>query len=75
MKVRKSNIDILSSSFIENEISMKKLLKELNTYFKLSKLEGSKEKIKRTRICTNNSNNKYTRKWRISFFSIRWSYK
>ena len=49
MKVRKSNIDVLSSSFIENEISMKKLLKELNSYFKLSKLEGSKEKIKRTR--------------------------
>ena len=49
MKVRKSNIDVLSSSFIENEISMKKLLKELNSYFKLSKLEGSIDKIKRTR--------------------------
>ncbi|MBT6448513.1 MAG: hypothetical protein HOK38_07205, partial [Flavobacteriaceae bacterium] len=49
MKVRKSNIDVLSSNFIENEISMKKLLKELNSYFKLSKLEGNKDKIKRTR--------------------------
>ena len=47
MKVRKSNIDVLSSNFIENEISMKKLLKELNSYFKLSKLEGNKDKIKR----------------------------
>ena len=46
MKVRKSNIDVLSSNFIENEISMKKLLKELNSYFKLSKLEGNKDKIK-----------------------------
>ena len=49
MKVRKSNIDVLSSNFIENEISMKILLKELNSYFKLSKLEGNKDKIKRTR--------------------------
>lgn len=49
MKSRSSNIDVLSSSFIENEISMKKLLKELNSYFALSKSEGSKEKIKRTR--------------------------
>ena len=49
MKSRSSNIDVLSSSFIENEISMKKLLKELNSYFDLSKSEGSKEKIKRTR--------------------------
>ena len=30
MKVKKSNVDILSPGFIENEISMKKLLKELN---------------------------------------------
>ena len=49
MKSRSSNIDVLSSSFIENEISMKKLLKELNSYFALSKSEGSKDKIKRTR--------------------------
>ena len=49
MKGKKSNIDVLSSNFIENEISMKKLLKELNSYFKLSKLEGNKDKIKRTR--------------------------
>ena len=49
MKVRKPIVDVLSSNFIENEISMKILLKELNSYFKLSKIEGSKEKIKRTR--------------------------
>ena len=49
MKVRKPSVDVLSSNFIENEISMKKLLKELNSYFKLSKIEGSKDKIKRTR--------------------------
>ena len=49
MKGKKSNIDVLSSNFIENEISMKKLLKELNSYFKLSKLEGNKDKIKRAR--------------------------
>ena len=49
MKVRKPNVDVSSSNFIENEISMMKLLKELNSYFKLSKIEGSKEKIKRTR--------------------------
>ena len=49
MKGKKSNIDVLSSNFIENEISMKILLKELNLYFKLSKLEGNKDKIKRTR--------------------------
>ena len=49
MKVPKSNIEALSSSFIENEISMKKLLKELNSHMKLSKAEGSNEQIKRTR--------------------------
>jgi len=49
MKGKKSNIDVLSSNFIENEISMKKLLTELNSYFKLSKLEGNKDKIKRAR--------------------------
>ena len=38
MKVRKPTVDVLSSSFIENEISMKKLLKELSSYYKLSKL-------------------------------------
>ena len=30
MKVRKPTVDVFSSGFIENEISMKKLLKELN---------------------------------------------
>ena len=49
MKVRKANIDVTSSKYIENEISMKKLLKELQSYSKLSSLEGDKEKIKRTR--------------------------
>ncbi len=49
MKVPKSNIEVLSSSFIENEISMKKLLKELNSHMNLSKAEGSNEQIKRTR--------------------------
>tara|TARA_B100000029_G_scaffold514441_1_gene617249 strand:- start:811 stop:2409 length:1599 start_codon:yes stop_codon:yes gene_type:complete len=49
MKDKKSNIDVTSSKFIENEISMKKLLKELESYYKLSKLEGDKDKIKRTR--------------------------
>ena len=52
MKVRKENIDVTSSKYIENEISMKKLLKELQSYSKLSSLEGDKEKIKRTR-CNN----------------------
>ena len=33
------------------------------------------KKIKRIRICANNSNNKYTRKWRLSLFSFRWGYK
>ncbi|MFL2639057.1 MAG: acyl-CoA carboxylase subunit beta [Flavobacteriaceae bacterium] len=49
MKVKKSNIDVLSQDFIQNEIAMKKLLKELHSYFELSKLEGSKDKIKRAR--------------------------
>jgi len=49
MKVRKPTVDVLSSGFIENEISMKKLLKELNSYYKLSKQEGSAAQIKRTR--------------------------
>ena len=49
MKVRKPTVDVLSSSFIENEISMKKLLKELSSYYKLSKLEGNSAQIKRTR--------------------------
>ena len=49
MKVRKPSVDVLSSNFIENEISMKKLLKELNSYYKLSKQEGSATQIKRTR--------------------------
>ena len=49
MKVPKTNIEALSSTFIENEISMKKLLKELNSYIKLSKTEGSSDQIKRTR--------------------------
>jgi len=49
MKIKKSNIDVLSSDFIENEISMKKLLKELHTYYEFSLSEGSKDKIKRAR--------------------------
>ena len=49
MKVRKPSVDVLSSNFIENEISMKKLLKELNSYYKLSEQEGSAAQIKRTR--------------------------
>ena len=49
MKVKKSNVDILSPGFIENEISMKKLLKELNSYTKLSKSEGTNEQIKRSK--------------------------
>ena len=49
MKVKKSNVDILSLGFIENEISMKKLLKELNSYTKLSKSEGTNEQIKRSK--------------------------
>ena len=49
MKVRKPTVDVLSSGFIENEISMKKLLSELNSYYKLSKQEGSAAQIKRTR--------------------------
>ena len=49
MKVRKPSVDVLSSNFIENEISMKKLLKELNSYYKLSKQEGSEAQIKRSR--------------------------
>ena len=50
MKVRKPTVDVLSSSFIENEISMKKLLKELSSYYKLSKQEGNAAQIKRTRV-------------------------
>ena len=49
MKVRKPTVDVLSSNFIENEISMKKLLKELNSYYRLSKQEGSEAQIKRSR--------------------------
>ena len=50
MKVRKPSVDVLSSNFIENEISMKKLLKELNSYYKLSKQEGSATQIKELEV-------------------------
>ena len=49
MKVRKPSVDVLSSNFIEKEISMKKLLKELQSYYKLSKQEGTDAQIKRAR--------------------------
>ena len=49
MKVRKPSVDVLSSNFIENEISMKKLLKDLQSYYKLSKEEGTDAQIKRAR--------------------------
>jgi len=45
----KSKIDVLSSKYIENYASMKKIINQLNEYFELSCQEGSKEQIKRTR--------------------------
>ena len=45
----KSKIDVLSSKYIENYASMKKIILELESYFELSRSEGSKEKIKRAR--------------------------
>ena len=42
-----SKIDVLGSKYIENYASMKKIILELESYFELSKNEGSKEKIKR----------------------------
>ena len=44
-----SKIDVLSSKYIENYASMKKIILKLESYFELSKNEGSKEKIKRAR--------------------------
>ena len=44
-----SKIDVLSSRYIENYASMKKIILKLESYFELSKNEGSKEKIKRAR--------------------------
>ena len=44
-----SKIDVLGSKYIENYASMKKIILELESYFELSKNEGSKEKIKRAR--------------------------
>tara|TARA_B100001175_G_scaffold46967_1_gene36315 strand:- start:673 stop:2271 length:1599 start_codon:yes stop_codon:yes gene_type:complete len=45
----KSKIDVLSSKYIENYASMKKIINELKSYFELSFQEGSTEQIKRTR--------------------------
>lgn len=45
----KSKIDVLSSKYIENYASMKKIINELHSYFELSFQEGTKEQIKRTR--------------------------
>ena len=51
-----SKIDVLGSKYIENYASMKKIILELESYFELSKNEGSKEKIKRAKktffLCT-----------------------
>ena len=41
-----SKIDVLGSKYIENYASMKKIILELESYFELSKNEGSKEKLK-----------------------------
>ena len=49
MQELNSKIDVLGSKYIENYASMKKIILELESYFELSKNEGSKEKIKRTR--------------------------
>ena len=49
MKELNSKIDVLSSKYIENYASMKKIILKLESYFELSKNEGSKEKIKRAR--------------------------
>ena len=49
MKEFNSKIDVLSSKYIENYASMKKIILKLESYFELSKNEGSKEKIKRAR--------------------------
>ena len=45
----KSKIDVLGSKYIENYASMKKIVNELESYFEVSRQEGSKEQIKRTR--------------------------
>ena len=44
-----SKIDVLGKKYIENYASMKKIILKLESYFELSKNEGSKEKIKRAR--------------------------
>ena len=45
----KSKIDVLGTKYIENYASMKKIVNELESYFEVSRQEGSKEQIKRTR--------------------------
>ena len=49
MKVVNSKIDTLSSKYIENYASMKKIINELESYFEVSHQEGRKEQIKRAR--------------------------
>ena len=49
MKVVNSKIDTLSSKYIENYASMKKIINELESYFEVSRQEGRKEQIKRAR--------------------------
>ena len=44
-----SKVNVLGSKYIENYASMKKIILELESYFELSRSEGSKEKIKRAR--------------------------
>jgi hypothetical protein len=41
-----SKVNVLGSKYIENYASMKKIILELESYFELSRSEGSKEKIK-----------------------------
>ena len=45
----KTKIDVLGSKYIENYASMKKIVNELESYFEVSRKEGSKEQIKRAR--------------------------
>ena len=44
----KSKIDVLGTKYIENYASMKKIVNELESYFEVSRQEGSNEQIKRT---------------------------
>ena len=45
-----SKVNVLGSKYIENYASMKKIILELESYFELSRSEGSKEKIKRLNV-------------------------